>query len=1165
MDPSTGPVQRFAWELRRLRRDRGAPTYRAMAGRVAYSAPALSQAAAGERLPSLPVALAYVRACGGDPEEWTRRWHRAARELADQPPCAEAEERADPPFPGAEPFGTADAGRFFGRDRLVAELLAMTGRHPFVVLAGPSGSGRTSLLRAGLRPRLSGPVRELTPGGHCPVGWCGTLLVDRLEEVFGLRDTDRAEFLAFLRYARRPDSGLRVVLAVRSDWADHPDLAELIDGPRLDIEPPGPGELREMIVKPATAEGLIVERALTATLIGELTDQPGGLALLSRVLRETWRRRRGRSLTVAGYRAAGGISGILASAAEDLYVRLDPDAAATARCLLQRLITPGDGTEDAGRVAGCHELADIPPAVVDRLAAARLITVTGDTVRLSHSALVTGWPRLRGWLEQDRDRLRFLRELTDATEEWERVGRDSGALLRGIRLARARTWMSHGTGRGELTPAERAFVRHSIEADDRESALHRQRVRRARGLAVATTVLLICAVAGVAIAVREQSHASDKSRLALSRQLAAQAQTAATGDVAEAARYAIDAMHAYPSAEARSALLTLAGRPNYHAQLAIPFGRLTELAVSPQGDLLVARDPERGLLLWDPRTLAARGSLPDSPADAKGSVPGQPGISFSGNGKLLAIGSAAGRVVVWDVGTRTPTARLVPHPPGATAVALSPAGDLLATSGEDGRLRLWEPTGGTERGTLPGTDWTPASLRFSPDGRLLVASERDGSLVLWNVPAGRAAGRLTPVHGALPGAVFSPDSRLLAAADGATVVLWDTTTFQPVRTFTTTGSQLAFVPGRPTVVAVGRDTELVLWDIEDEQPLGTLSAGVPNTVHGLAASPDGRTLLAATDSAILAWQRDWLPLLGHTGPVADVAVDRRQGRPVSTGTDRLLRRWNPRGESVASPRPEPLAQQVLSRDGTRLATAGSAGTVAVWDTERTAEPVATVPGRYLAIALSTDGRLLAVADDNETTVWDVTTVRPVRRIALPVKALSLAFSPDGRHLLAGYLDVTAWDTGSWTVSARYSGFGTPALGVAAGPDARRVAAIGADGMVAIWDGADPGEPVRLRGLNGQVRAVAFSRDGRLLAAGGEDRVVAVWEANSAEPWASLTGHRGRINALAWSADGSTLLSASADHTITPWPVHPPAATARLCHALRTGFPPDPLPASCTGT
>lgn len=1166
MDPNAGPGQRFAWELRRLRQAAGTPTYRAMAARVAYSAPALSQAAAGERLPSLPVVLAYVRACGGDTGEWTLRWRRAAQEVSEAA-CAADESGAAAPFPGARPFETAETGWFFGRDRLIADLVELTGRHPFVVLAGTSGCGRTSLLRAGLVPRLSGPVLEIAPGGHCPPGWSGTLVVDRFEELPGLRAADRAALLAVLDSARRGDRGLRVVVAIRADRAGHPDLAELLSGPRLDIEPPGPAELREMIVKPAAAEGLIVERTLTATLIEELAEAPGGLALLAGALRETWRRRRGRALTVDGYRAAGEISGILAGAAEEVYARLDLAAATPARCLLQRLITPGDGTPDTARAAAHDELADVPPAVLDQLAAARLITIAGDTVRLAHPALITAWPRLHGWLEHDRDRLRFLRELTDAAGEWERLGRDPGALFRGVRLARARTWMARSTRRGELTPAEREFVRHSIQADERESALHRHRARRVRALAIAATVLLICAVAGAAIAVREQSQASAKGRLALSRQLAAQAQAAATGDVAEAVRYALDALHAYPSAEARSVLLTLAGRPSYHAQFAVPFGHPAELAVSPHGDLLVARDPQRGVLLWDPRTFAALGALPDSIAASQGPEAGQPAISFSANGKLLATGSGSGRVVVWDVATRTPVARLLGHQPGATAAALSPAGDLLATSGADGRLRLWNPVGGTDRGALPGTDWTPASLRFSPDGRLLVGSRRDGSLVLWDVPARRQVARLALARGALPGAVFSPDSQLLAAADGATVVLWDTTTFGS-KVLPATGQHLAFVPGRPAMLAVGRDTEVMLWDVEGEQLLATLSAGIPNPVHGLATSPDGRTILAATDSTIVAWQRDWLPLLGHTSPVADVAVDRRTGNTVSAGADRLLRRWSPRGEPVSSPLPEPLVQQVLSRDGSRLATTGDAGTVAVWDTAHTAAPVATVPGpgsgRSLAIALSMDGRLLAVAGDHGTTVWDVSSAQPVRRAALAVTALSLAFSPNGRHLLTGYLDVAVWDTASWTVTARYAGLGTPALGVAAGPDARRVAAIGSDGVVAVWDqNANPAEPVRPRGLNGQVRAVTFSPDGRLLAAGGEDRTVAVWEAATGETWASLTGHRARINALAWSPDGGTLFSASSDNTITPWPVHTAAATARLCQALRFAFPPGPpAPASC---
>ncbi|NNN35531.1 helix-turn-helix domain-containing protein, partial [Streptomyces sp. S3(2020)] len=164
LDPTEGAVARFALELRKLRQEAGGLTYRAMAARAHYSTATLAQAAAGDRLPSLSVTLAYVTACGGDPDEWERRWHRTAEEeTADR---RAADDPGDAPYRGLARFESGDHERFFGRDRLVERLVGMVGREPVVVLAGPSGCGKSSLLRAGLVPRLPKEPRVLAPGPH---------------------------------------------------------------------------------------------------------------------------------------------------------------------------------------------------------------------------------------------------------------------------------------------------------------------------------------------------------------------------------------------------------------------------------------------------------------------------------------------------------------------------------------------------------------------------------------------------------------------------------------------------------------------------------------------------------------------------------------------------------------------------------------------------------------------------------------------------------------------------------------------------------------------------------------------------------------------------------------------------------------------------------------
>jgi energy-coupling factor transporter ATP-binding protein EcfA2 len=275
-------VARLAAELRKLRAEAGSPTYRVMAQHAGQGASTLSQAAAGERLPTLPVVLAYARACGGNAEEWEGRWREAAAEEAAQPHASD--EEADPPYRGLARFEPGDVDLFFGRDELTDRLLELTRSRRFTAVFGPSGSGKSSLLRAGLIPRLRSPetigprpaaVRVLTPGEHplrvheqrlTPKDADGEtwLIVDQFEELYTLC-TDPAErhrFIDRLLAATDPASRLRVVIAVRADFlgrcAEHPALtAALQDGTVL-AGPMSRDELRETVVNPAQARGMIV-------------------------------------------------------------------------------------------------------------------------------------------------------------------------------------------------------------------------------------------------------------------------------------------------------------------------------------------------------------------------------------------------------------------------------------------------------------------------------------------------------------------------------------------------------------------------------------------------------------------------------------------------------------------------------------------------------------------------------------------------------------------------------------------------------------------------------------------------------------------------------------------------------------------------------------------
>ncbi|MFI6850840.1 helix-turn-helix domain-containing protein [Streptomyces sp. NPDC050416] len=456
VDPDAGPIQRLAHDLRVLREKAGKPPYREIAQRAGYSITAVSQAAAGEQLPSLAVVRAYAEALNGDPDEWERRWRATDAEVRGPAP----DER--PPYRGLARFEPDDSDLFFGREALVTDLMGLVREHRFAAVFGASGSGKSSLLRAGLILRLRqaagaerpAVIRVLTPGERpartheqalvARDGDAETwVIVDQFEELFTLCH-DRAErdrFLALLLAASRPESRLRVVVAVRGDFyghcADHRELAEAVCRANLLVGPLGRDELREVITGPAACAGLTVERALTARIIDEVVDQPGALPMLSHALLETWRRRRGRMLTVAAYEETGGVRGAIAATAEEVYGGLSAAQGRIARRILLRLIAPGDGTADTRRPASRTELGSGARDVLERLAGARLVTLDGDTVELAHEALITGWPRLAGWIEEGRDRLRAQRRLGEAARGWEELERDPGALYRGTRLSRA--------------------------------------------------------------------------------------------------------------------------------------------------------------------------------------------------------------------------------------------------------------------------------------------------------------------------------------------------------------------------------------------------------------------------------------------------------------------------------------------------------------------------------------------------------------------------------------------------------------------------------------------------------------------------------------------------------------------------------------------------------
>ncbi|MEU9606532.1 helix-turn-helix domain-containing protein [Streptomyces sp. NPDC048057] len=797
MDPQAGPVQGFACELRKLRATSGM-TYRALAARAGYGVTTLSQAAAGEQLPTLPVVLAYVVACGGDPGEWEARWRNVVSDVADLDAGGDVD-GAEAPYRGLARFETGDGARFFGRERLTAELLELMHRRRFAAVFGPSGSGKSSLLRAGLIPALRHPgagtprptaIRILTPGprpahtharlfdcgGHSPRGDRGdvdradveapetVVIVDQFEEVFTLchDPAERVRFLDLLLAARRRTSGLRVLLAVRADFygriAEHRDLTDALRDAQLLVGPMNPAELREVIVRPAAAQGMTVERVLTSRLVEEVADAPGGLPLLSHVLMETWRRRRGKTMTLAGYEAAGGVGGAVAKTAESVYRRFTDAEAAEARRVLLRMVAPGEGTPDTRRPADRRELqahgrrTTETEKVLEAFVRARLLTRDGDTVDLAHEALLTAWPRLLGWIEQDRERLRVHQALTEAAHAWEKLGRDTGALYRGTRLATAEESFPPEQ-QAHLTALEHAFLAASLQLRRRE---RRAAARTTRRLRLLTVTLLVLVVVASALAWRERRSVQEVSRARDSFDQSLLAQ-----ELASESNHLIGA---------NSDLATSLADWQHP-------GHEGSASFSPDGGLLAtAHRKERTVQLWDPRTGRARTTL-------DGHARGVTSITFSPEGDLLATASRAdGTVRLWGPDTGRLHAALGGHTHGVTSVTFSPRGDLVATaSNEEPVVRIWEVLTGRLHTTLGAQPDTVLSVAFSTDSSVLAVAGARGGVNLWDLADRRV--RTSLVNHTTPAFAmkFNDDGQglLAVATTDQAIALWDAETGRP--------------------------------------------------------------------------------------------------------------------------------------------------------------------------------------------------------------------------------------------------------------------------------------------------------------------------------------------------------------------------------------------------
>jgi WD40 repeat protein len=879
------------------------------------------------------------------------------------------------PYRGLLAFQEKHARYFFGRDAEIEEVIrdlsaliaARDAARPrFLIVTGASGTGKSSLVLAGVAPRLKARdptwvVATMRPHAR----WEGSiaaalaaraatrspllLIVDQFEEVFtGVADPIARELFvrALFKLAGDPSSGVSVIATLRVDFLARCGEIRL-RAPELTLEDVAydeahrvfartmkAGDLRKVIDLPAARAGLVLEEGLSAQILKDVGDAQGALPLLEYALDQIWQRRRDRSLTWEAYRALGGVGGALEKRADAILAGLDEVRQRASRRLLVQLVKlDDDASLDRRRRVpldqlrrGSAEEAAVFEDALQTLTRERLLVMSepdeerqpgregrSPIVEVAHEELIRSWGALRGWVSEDRAKLAELQQLDQWVEEGKGVSR---YVLEGYRYGYA-----HAVAK-----------RYSEDVSDAAKEL----IARSDAAAVER------AREGVALALREQAHGRKARRMAvvagLFGLLAAALVVIALrqrSDLKEARRFEAEAAKRRRNNEgiAEARVLLEQGKRELASRLLLDISK---------GDSLLWRKPgslhEWSDLVFECLPTTSRADVAGEPRVLRGHTSEVVSASFSPDGRHVVSASRDGTARIWAVDSAGDPVVLKGHTSEVVSAAFSPDGRHVVTASRDGTARVWAADGEGEPVVLKGHAKEVVSASFSPDSGRVVTASYDGTARIWAADGTGDPKVLKGHTKEVVSASFRPFKPLVVTAshDG-TARVWAADGSGEPKVFRGHAKEVVSAAWKPfdaVFVTASLDGSARVWVAESEGNAPTLE-GHKGEVLSASFSPDGRRVVTASvDGTARVWdiKRGIYPaaVYHHDMQVVSAAFSPDGLRVVTASADRTARVWEQDRSIVLKGHTRGVVSAAFSPDGKRVVTASEDGTARVW-------------------------------------------------------------------------------------------------------------------------------------------------------------------------------------------------------------------------------------------